>query len=235
MLIYKQFLTKGKERIDPKQLNQQEKKKLRNWINLMTISNTLAVVGALLAALSFLILGGELLRPRGLVPQENQVAETLGTLLGDLWGPFGFWFMVAIVFITFCSTVLSVEDGFGRMFADGTQIILQGFGVRGRWTNEKFLQSVYIVVLLAILPIAVYLFFGQPVGLLQTAGAIEAAHIPIVTGLTLFLSHRMLPKELRPSKTIFAGTAITGIFFAVFAVIYLLQLIGVIGSGAGSN
>lgn len=83
--------------------------------------------------------------------------------------------------------------------------------------------------------IAVYLFFGQPVGLLQTAGAIEAAHIAIVTGLNLFLSHRMLPKELRPSKTIFAGTAIAGIFFAVFAVIYLLQLIGVIGSGAGSN
>jgi Mn2+/Fe2+ NRAMP family transporter len=226
---------KGHERIDPKQLNQQEKKKLRGWINLMTISNTLAVVGALLAALSFLILGGELLRPQGLVPKENQVAETLGTLLGDLWGPFGFWFMVAIVFITFCSTVLSVEDGFGRMFADGTQIILQGFGVRGRWTNEKFLQRVYIVVLLVVLPIAVYLFFGQPVGLLQTAGAIEAAHIPIVTGLTLFLNHRMLPTELRPSKIIFGGTAIAGIFFAVFAVIYLLQLIGIIGSGASSN
>ncbi|WP_026736284.1 Nramp family divalent metal transporter [Fischerella sp. PCC 9605] len=220
---------KGQERIDPKQLNREEKKKLRGWINLMTISNTLAVVGALLAALSFLILGSELLRPQGLVPQENQVAETLGTLLGDLWGPFGFWFMVLIVFITFCSTVLSVEDGFGRMFADGTQIILQGFGVRGRWTNEKFLQRFYIVVLLAVLPIAVYLFFGQPVGLLQTAGAIEAAHIPIVTGLTLFLNHRMLPKELRPSKIIFGGTAIAGIFFAVFAVIYLLQLIGVIG------
>jgi hypothetical protein len=85
-----------------------------------------------------------LLRPQGLVPKENQVAETLGSLLGDLWGPFGFWFMVAIVFITFCSTVLSVEDGFERMFANGTQILLQGFGVRGRWTNEKFLQRVYI-------------------------------------------------------------------------------------------
>ncbi|WP_226889913.1 Nramp family divalent metal transporter [Nostoc sp. MG11] len=223
---------KGQERIDPKQLNQQEKKKLRGWLNLMTISYTLAVVGALLAALSFLILGSELLRPQGLVPQENQVAETLGSLLGDLWGPFGFWFMVAIVFITFCSIVLSVEDGFGRMFADGTQIILQGFGVRGRWTNEKFLQRFYIVLLLTVLPITIYLFFGQPVGLLQTAGAIEAAHIPIVTGLTLFLNQRMLPKELRPSKIIFAGTAIAGIFFAVFAVIYLLQLIGVIGAGS---
>ncbi|MEA5602355.1 Nramp family divalent metal transporter [Nostoc sp. UHCC 0252] len=225
----------GKESIDPKQLNQEQKKKLRGWLNLMTISNTLAVVGALLAALSFLILGGELLRPQGLVPKENQVAETLGSLLGDLWGPFGFWFMVAIVFITFCSTVLSVEDGFGRMFADGTQILLQGFGVRGRWTNEKFLQRVYIVVLLVALPIAVYLFFGEPVALLQTAGGIEAAHIPIVTGLTLYLNHRMLPKELQPSKIIFGGTAIAGIFFGVFAIIYLLQLLGIIGSSGASG
>lgn len=191
----------------------------------MTFSNTLAVVGALLAALSFLILGGELLRPEGLVPKESQVAETLGRLLGDLWGSLGFWFMVAIVFITFCSTTLSVEDGFGRMFADGTQIILQGFGVRGRWTNEKFLQRFYIVVLLAVLPIAIYLFFGKPVGLLQTAGAIEAAHIPIVTGLTLYLNYRMLPKELSPSKFTFGATAVAGIFFAVFAVIYLYQLL----------
>ncbi|WP_017314149.1 Nramp family divalent metal transporter [Mastigocladopsis repens] len=222
---------KGQEGIDPKQLSSEQRKKLRGWISLMTFSNTLAVVGALLAALSFLILGGELLRPEGLVPKENQVAETLGSLLGNLWGPFGFWFMVAIVFITFCSTTLSVEDGFGRMFADGTQIILQGFGVRGRWTNEKFLQRVYIVVLLAILPIAVYLFFGQPVGLLQTAGAIEAAHIPIVTGLTLYLNYRMLPKELSPSKFTFGATAIAGIFFAGFAIIYLLQLLGVMGTG----
>lgn len=41
------------------------------------------------------------------------------------------------------------------------------------------------MVLLAILPIAVFLIFGQPVALLQTARAIEAAHIPIVTKLSL--------------------------------------------------
>ncbi|MFB2769986.1 hypothetical protein ACE1AT_11980, partial [Pelatocladus sp. BLCC-F211] len=38
-------------------------------------------------------------------------------------------------------------------------------------------------------------------------------------------------KELQPSKIIFGGTAIAGIFFGVFALIYLLQLLGVIGSG----
>lgn len=224
---------KQEDPIEVKQLNNDQQQRLQGWVNLMTLSNTLAVVGALLAALAFLILGGELLRPQGLVPKEDRVAETLGSLLGNLWGPFGFWFMIAIVFITFCSTTLSVQDGFGRMFADGTQILLQGFGVRGRWTNEKFLRKFYIAFLLAILPIAVYLFFGEPVGLLQTAGAIEAAHIPIVTGLTLYLNHRMLSDKLRPSGFTFWGTVIAGLFFGVFAVIYLLQLVGVLG-GSGS-
>jgi hypothetical protein len=170
-----------------------------------------------------------LLRPEGLVPQENQVAETLGDLLGNIWGPFGFWFMIAIVFITFCSTTLSVQDGFGRMFADGTQILVQGFGIRqGRWTNEKFLRKFYIAILLAVLPITVYLCFGRPVGLLQTAGAIEAAHIPVVAGLTLFLNHRMLSPKLRPRGITFWGTVVAGLFFAAFAIIYLLQIGGIL-------
>jgi hypothetical protein len=41
----------------------------------------------------------------------------------------------------------------------------------------------------------------------------------------------MLPKELRPSKVILAGTVIAGLFFAVFAIIYLLQLTGILSSG----
>ncbi|MGG6295649.1 hypothetical protein ACQ4M4_14765 [Leptolyngbya sp. AN02str] len=88
-------------------------------------------------------------------------------------------------------------------------------------------------MLLAILPITIYLFFGEPVGLLQTAGAIEAAHIPIVAGLTLFLNHHMLPDKLRPSGPTFLGTVIAGLFFGVFAIIYLLQLTGVLSSGSG--
>ncbi|MBD2258044.1 Nramp family divalent metal transporter [Pseudanabaena sp. FACHB-2040] len=218
--------------VDFDQLDSDHQQRLQGWLKLMTFSNTLAVIGALLAALSFLILGAELLQPEGLVPKENQVAETLGSLLGNLWGPFGFWFMVAIVFVTFCSTAMSVQDGFGRMFADGTQILVRGFGGNGQWTNETFLRKFYLVTLLAGLPIAVYLWLGEPVGLLQTAGAIEAAHIPIVTGLTLYLNHRMLPQSLKPSSLTFWATVLAGVFFAVFAIIYLLQLTGLMGMGS---
>ncbi|MGC1306242.1 MAG: Nramp family divalent metal transporter [Phormidesmis sp.] len=209
--------------IRPKLLDQESRDRLKSWVSVMSFSNTLAVLGSMTIALAFFILGGELLRPEGLVPAESEIANTLGRLLGDIWGTWGYWFMIIAVFVTFCSTTLSVEDGFSRMFADGTNILLRGFGLRGNWIREKYLRRFFLVVLLAALPIGVYLAFGKPVGLLQTAGAIEAAHIPVVTGLTLYLNHRFLPEELKPSKFTFFATATAGVFFAGFALVYLYQ------------
>jgi hypothetical protein len=91
--------------------------------------------------------------------------------------------------------------------------------------DEGFLQRIYVIVLLTVLPIALYLAVGKPVGLLKLAGAIEASHIPIVTGLTLYLNHRLLPAELRPSWPVFGLTALAGLFFATFAIIYLYRLL----------
>jgi hypothetical protein len=58
----------------------------------------------------------------------------------------------------------------------------------------------------------------------------EAAHIPFITGLTLYLNHRSLPPELRPSWFALAVTALAGRFFVGFAAIYLSRLVS---SGGG--
>jgi hypothetical protein len=97
--------------------------------------------------------------------------------------------------------------------------------VRGRLTAESLLRRLYVLVLVTLLPIALYLLTGEPVGLLKVAGAIEASHIPIVASLTLYLNRRRLPEELRPSWPAFLLTATAALFFAVFAAIYLLQLL----------
>jgi hypothetical protein len=47
-----------------------EKKKLRGWIKMMSLDTTTAVIGTVIITVSFLILGTELLKPRGLVPEE---------------------------------------------------------------------------------------------------------------------------------------------------------------------
>lgn len=212
------------ELIDPKKLSESDRSRLVGWLRQMTLDTTVAVIGALIITLAFLILGAELLRPQGLVPEENQVAATLGVLLGGVFGVVGFWFMIVAVFIGFWDTVLSDQDGFGRLFASGTRILGESWGFGGRFVDEEFLRKAFVIGLVTIIPIGLYLAIGNPVTLLKIAGAIEAIHIPIVTGLILYLNHKILPDGLRASLPVVIMTSIAGLFFAAFAVFYLLQL-----------
>jgi len=212
-----------KEERETQPLSSEDTRRLKGWVGQMTLDNSMAVIGTLIVTLAFLILGTELLQPRGLVPEENKVAEVLGRLLGDLWGPVGFWFMIVSVFVGFWDTVLSDQDGFTRFFTSGTKILLKTLRVE-RDFNEKTLKNIYLWGLLAILPILIYLFFGNPVTLLKWAGAIEAAQIPVLAGFTLYLNHR-LPKSLRPSRTATLATMAAALFFAAFAIGYIFKFI----------
>jgi Mn2+/Fe2+ NRAMP family transporter len=222
---------KKPEPLDTKASDADERKTLKGWIKHMTIANTMAVTGALIIAFAFLILGTELLKPKGLIPEENKVAKILAELLKGVWGTFGFWFMIVAVFVTFISTMISSQDGFSRMFADGTAILTGKSKMHGRWKDPAFLQKLFLVTLLCILPAVLYVIIGEPVGLLKVAGAIEACHIPVVAFLVLYLNRSTLHKELRPAAASTIFTAVAGLFFAVFAVVYILQLTGIIASG----
>lgn len=220
------------KQFNPDTASDQDKQRLQGWLRQMSISNTLAVVGALLIAIAFLILGAELLQPKGLVPEEDKMSEVLGQLLGQLWGPIGFWFMIGAVFISFWTTALTNQDGWGRMFSSGTKILLRQFHITGEWTRAESLRRIYIVVLLMVLPCLLYLILGEPVSLLMVAGGIEAAHIPVVASLVLYLNKTKLPAALAPSAFSFWATAIAGLFFVVFAVVYILQITGAIQPSA---
>lgn len=217
---------KKEEPVKPDELPEDQQQELKGWLTHMTIANTLAVVGALVIAFAFLILGTELLQPKGLIPDENKVAETLGQLLGGIWGQIGFWFMIGAVFITFVSTMLSDQDGFGRMFADGSAILSEKRIGNTKWTNPRFLKKIFVIVVLAVFPIITYIIAGEPVGLLKMAGAIEASHIPVVAVLILYLNKKALPRRFQPSRIVFGFTVIAGVFFSLFAVLYILQLAG---------
>jgi len=127
------------------------------------------------------------------------------------------------VFVGFWDTVLSDQDGHGRLFANGTRLLL-GRRARGRWADERWLRRAFVLGLTTVLPIGLYLGIGQPVALLRLAGAIEAADIPVVRGLVLHLNHRLRPAGLRPAWPTFAATLLAGAFFAAFAVVHVVDL-----------
>ncbi|MFZ5892811.1 MAG: Nramp family divalent metal transporter [Myxococcota bacterium] len=208
----------------PSELSEGDRARLAGWVRHMTMDCTLAVVGTLVVTLAFLVLGTELLRPRRLVPEEDRVVEILGRLLGDVWGPVGFWGMVVGLFVAFWATLLSNQDGHGRLYGNGTHLILKSFGVDRRWARESALRKGYVVVLVTALPILIFVLVGNPVSLLKVAGSIEAIHIPVIAVLALLVNRR-LPRGLAPSRFATVATSLGALFFAMFAVLYLLGLV----------
>lgn len=200
---------------------EQDVSRLKGWLAQMTLDNTVAVVGTLAITFAFLILGTELLHPEGLVPEENEIADVLGRLLGDVWGRAGYWFMVAAVFVGFWDTVLSDQDGFGRMFSETTRLLAPR---RARAVPEQRLRRWWVLGPLTVAPIALYLAVGEPVGLLKLAGLIEAIHLPVVAGVALLLGRR-LPDELRPRWWTVLATVSAATFFAGFAAVYVFQVL----------
>jgi Mn2+/Fe2+ NRAMP family transporter len=218
-------MKKRTDKINLHTLNDQQTNQLGQWIRQMTADTTVGVGGTVIVTLAFLILGVELLKPKGLIPEEEKVAEVLGGMLTHVWGPAGFWFMVTAVFVGFWDTVLSNQDGFGRMFGGGIHRLI---GSRYPRVTEKLIRRVVVVVLVTILPIVMYLFIGEPVQLLKIGGAIEVFDIPVLVALVIYLNYKTLPASLRPSRFALGMNVVAGLFFSAFAVIYILQIIGVV-------
>src|SRR5687768_8897783 len=122
--------------------------------------------------------------------------------------------------------IFSDQDGHSRLFASGTRHMI-GSRLRGKWKEEGWLKNFFVIVLVTALPIALYAIIGNPVQLLKLAGAIEAIHIPVVAGLTLYLNRKLLPATLQPSRFSFFISVVAALFFAAFAVVFLLQVSGI--------
>jgi TRAP-type mannitol/chloroaromatic compound transport system permease large subunit len=64
------------------------------------------------------------------------------------------------------------------------------------------------------------------VTLLKVAGITEAAHIPVVGALILYLNQRELPQGLRASAPVLAINVVARVFFLWFAGLFAAQELG---------
>jgi hypothetical protein len=200
---------------------QRQRQRLHGWIRIMTVSTAIASAIVLLLLVALMILGAELLRPRGLLPQGPEVTAVLSVLLGDVWGPPGTWLLIAAAFFSFWSTLVANHDGWTRMLSQGTIFIARQFRAGGRWVSMRFYRFVYLFGLMGAIPIVLFVIRPEPLVFLIMAGIVEAIHIPVVAFATLYLNRRTLPREFRPSKPVMVLVAAAGVFFAAFALYYI--------------
>lgn len=201
-------------------LDAEQKRRLKGWLKQMVLADTAGVAGALVVALAFLTLGAQELMPARLLPGGERLAGTLAMMLGGVWGPWGYQVMLFGVLVMFTGMLLCIQQGFARMFAEGSELMLRPLRWRHRWMQE---DALYVIWLAGFMLVAVILFWmvGEPIRLLRLAGVAEAMHIPLVTGMTLFLNITQLDPALRPGGLSIALTTLAGLFFLVFALAFL--------------
>lgn len=229
-------------------------RELKKWFSTMSVTAAIGVVGGGLILISFLILGTELLRPEGTIPEGINVAEDLTILLSGIWGDVGRWFLIIGILIALVGTILSNQDGYGRMYADGTVILALPFlrkykmidpdlpdtaenkakplpeqskfrrNITSLLLNKKWLRIFFILVLGAILPLVVFFMVKNPVDILSIAGTVAAVHTPVVVFLTLHLNRTKLPAPVRPGKFITTAMYLSGFSYAAFALYHFTTL-----------
>jgi hypothetical protein len=177
------------------------------------------LVLALLIAL--LILGAELLMPRGLLPAGPEVTSVLSRLLSDIWGPPGAWLMVAGAFVAFSGTLVANMDGWGRMLSEGSVFIARQLNLTGLAVSARFYRYLYIIGLMVVVPAVMFFINPEPVAFLMVAGIIEAIQIPVVALSALYLGRRTLPPELKPSTIIVILMIAASAFFSFFAAYFI--------------
>ena len=224
--------------------------RLNAWFR--TLSNT-AAIGVLTGTITitaFLILGVELLGPKGIVPSGTDVATDLTRLLSEVWGTTGHWLMIAAIVVALGGSVLANQDGWSRSFADIILLLPQkpdrnGRGTGGhappRWLQplirwrpgsmgpRQALKILFAFSVTGVIPAIVVVLVRDPVAIMSASGIVATIHTPFIVFTTLAVNRR-LPGPVRPSGVFTALLGFAGLFYTVFAVLYFANLTGLIGN-----
>ncbi|PSN14954.1 divalent metal cation transporter [filamentous cyanobacterium CCT1] len=229
---------------------QRRRDRLQRWMRVMSTTAVIGVVGGGLVIVAFMILGAELLRPEGIVPEGIAVAEDLTRLLSEVWGAFGYWLLIVSIVIALGGTIVANQDGWPRTFADAT-LILAGDRLnlqRGeenspqgrqrptrnkpprwrRWlADREALKNIYVITTVTLLPLVVFFWVRDPVNILEVGGIVAAVHTPVIVCLTLYLNKTKLPQDLQPGWLAAPAMVLSGLVFTVVAVLYfMIELFG---------
>jgi Mn2+/Fe2+ NRAMP family transporter len=214
---------------------------LRSWLITMGATALIGIVGGTIINISFLSLGAELLAPKGIVPEGIAVAEDLAKLLSEVWGRPGFWLLIVTITLALWGSILANQDGWSRMYADGTRMLLKRNQTRSLQSSENaavfkqklgklitsrlLLKNTYVLAVLTAVPVILFLSIRDPVAILSIGGIISAAHMPVVVLLTLYLNLRHLPEGLRPGLVWSIIMVLVGIYYSFFAGFYFYDFL----------
>ncbi len=178
----------------------------RGWIRVMHMDILATMVIYTIATIAFYLLGAGILHGMGKVPSSKDMIPTLSNIYTQTLGGWSLWLFYAGAIATLYGTIFASVASNSRVFADMSR--LMGMFEAGDYpTRVKYRNG--FIVLLTILPVTLYLFLESPVKMVKAGGISQAMMLPVIGIGTLYLRHRLLPKDIAPARwvTIFLWIA----------------------------
>lgn len=171
----------------------------RGWIRVMHADIFASMVIYTVATLAFYLLGAGVLHGLGLAPEakEREVITVLSNMYTQTLGPWALWLFYAGAIATLYGTIFAASAANARVFADVARLMGQ-FKSGDYATRVKYRNA--FVVIINVIPVCFYFFFKAPVKMVFAGGLAQFLMLPIIGIATIYLHHRRLPPELRPSK-----------------------------------
>jgi manganese transport protein len=188
----------------------------RGWVRVMHTDIVASMCVYTVATLAFYLLDAGILHGMGLAPQsrEREVITVLSNMYTQTLGGWALWLFYAGAIATLYGTIFAASAANARVFADAARLM-------GRFAPGDYASRVkyrnWFVVVINLIPVAFYFLFKAPVKMVFAGGLAQFLMLPIIGIATLYLHHRRLPAELRPSRLV------TVALWAVTAVITYLM------------
>lgn len=186
----------------------------RSWRRYLTVDALVGIFGNLATTLMTCLLAYALLYPRGLIPDDYELAVVQSTFFEVSWGPIGrvLFLVVAAAFLT--DTWLATADGVSRMQAD---LIYARFPAARRLPLNRW----YYVVLAALTVITcLTMLLDAPGPLILLSAVIGFAGTVIFPPALFVLNYRrlgpVLPVWARPRRS---EALLLGVSFLIYALL----------------
>jgi hypothetical protein len=104
--------------------------------------------------------------------------------------------------VTLYGTIFAATAAHSRVYADFSRLL--GLFDRGDYARRLAYRRGF-TVMLTVVPVLLYFLFESPVKMVVAGGIAQSVMLPVAGAGTLYLHHRQLPRDLRPSRFVTFG------------------------------
>ena len=177
-------------------------RRARGWIRVMHLDILASMAIYTAATVAFYLLGAGVLHGMGIVPTASDMIPTLSNLYTRTLGEWALPLFYLGAVATLYGTAFAATAAHSRIFADLCRI-------NGMFAADDFERRVRFrngfVVLLTLVPVALFWTLESPVTMVMLGGIAQALMLPVVGIGAIYLRHRHLAPEIRPSALTTAG------------------------------